>query len=303
MPPRDALLAAPPAMTPEEAHIRRTEAAGVSVAATSAALRSPRQGPKTGQPGPFTREIKIWDPSMLPLGATTHNQDTYKAYTLSPAPSSAAQAAYMPSPHKCEGTTTSAQDYQAWPLERPAPPPAARAQGAGSSHKFEGTTHNQDTYRAWKIEPVPAAQQAAYMPSPHKCEGTSTSAQAYQAWPLERGAAAAAAPRAAASGSTGRFEGESEARAAYTAKPLPQSPRTPASAGLVRSLPFEGQSETSRAYQQPVLLQPTSSSLPALGVVTEGGRFHSLIAAGWTPPTRGSATFTTVTVHPPLARP
>ena len=32
----------------------------------------------------------------------------------------------------------------------------------------------------------------------------------------------------------------------------------------VRSLPFQGQSETSRAYQ-PVLLQPTSSALPALG--------------------------------------
>ena len=32
-----------------------------------------------------------------------------------------------------------------------------------------------------------------------------------------------------------------------------------------------------------------------LGVITEGGRFYRLIAAGWTPPTRGSATFTTVT--------
>lgn len=302
MPPRAAVEQ--PAMTPVEANTRRSVGAGATPA--SEAPRSPRQGPQSGQrerslsgaPGPFTREIKVWDPSMLPLGATTHNQDTYKAYKMSPPPSSAAQVAYMPSPHKCEGTTTSAQAYQAWPLERPAPP-TAKAQASGSPHKFEGTTHNQEMYRAWKIEPVPAAQQAAYMPSPHKCEGTTTTAQAYQAWPLERGAAAA--PRAVASGSACRFEGESESKAAFTAKPLPLSPGTPlaqSGAGLVRSLPFEGQSETSRSYQQPVLLQPTSG-MPALGVVTEGGRFHSLLAAGWSPPTRGSATFTTVTVQPP----
>ena len=111
MPPRDAALAATPAMAPEEAYTRRGEGAGLSVAAASAPTRSPRQGPKTGtgRPGPFTREIKIWDPSMLPLGATTHNQDTYKAYKIAPAPSSAAQATYMPSPHKCDGTTTSAE--------------------------------------------------------------------------------------------------------------------------------------------------------------------------------------------------
>ena len=127
MPPRDAALAATPAMAPEEAYTRRAEGAGLSVAAASAPTRSPRQEPKTGtgRPGPFTREIKIWDPSMLPLGATTHNQDTYKAYKIAPAPSSAAQATYMPSPHKCDGTTTSAEAYRAWPLERPVPPPVA----------------------------------------------------------------------------------------------------------------------------------------------------------------------------------
>ena len=141
------------------------------------------------------------------------------------------------------------------------------------------------------------------MPSPHKCESTTTSAQAYQAWPLETAASAAPAVRAA----TGfRFEAETETRLAYQAKPLPQSTGAPAtaSAGLVRSLPFEGQSESKAAYQ-PVLLRSGAPglSMPALGVVTEGGHFHSLIPAASLPPTRGSATFTTVTARaqPPPA--
>jgi len=338
-------------MTSEEAYTRQ---GAVSVEAAS------EPPPSSGQPGPFTREIKIWDPSMLPLGATTHNQDTYKAWDVKPTPQSR-QPSYMPSPHKCEGTTTAQSAYQAWPLERPPPPsarapaptsphkfsatthnqdtykaydvkptpqsrqpaympsphkcegtttaqsayqawpleraaqPSGRAPAASSGHKFNAISHNQDTYRAWKIEPVPVARQPSYMPSPHKCEGTTTAAQAYQAWPLERGAAA---PRAAVAGpgACSRFEGESESRASYQPKTLPQSLGSPAtsSAGLVRPLPFEGQSETSRAFQQPVLLQ-THSTMPTLGVVTEGSRFHALIAAGWTPPARGSATFTTVT--------
>ena len=167
MPPRDAALAATPAMAPEEAYTRRAEGAGLSVAAASAPTRSPRQGPKTGtgRPGPFTREIKIWDPSMLPLGATTHNQDTYKAYKIAPALSSAAQATYMPSPHKCDGTTTSAEAYRAWPLERPVPPPSASGRAGGSAHKFEARTHNQDTYKAWPIGPAPSSvAQPTYTP-------------------------------------------------------------------------------------------------------------------------------------------
>ena len=176
-------------MTSEEAYTRQ---GAVSVEAAS------EPPPSSGQPGPFTREIKIWDPSMLPLGATTHNQDTYKAWDVKPTPQSR-QPSYMPSPHKCEGTTTAQSAYQAWPLERP-PPPSARAPAPTSPHKFSATTHNQDTYKAYDVKPTPQSRQPAYMPSPHKCEGTTTAQSAYQAWPLERAAQPSGRAPAASSG-------------------------------------------------------------------------------------------------------
>ena len=272
-------------MTFEEAVTSRTPASDVARGRAEPASSSVVAPPSVG--GPFTREIKLWDPSMTPLQGTTTNQDTYKAWPVSAVPPSRAPA-YVPSPHKCEATTTSAEAYQAWPLERPAPPSAQAA--PSNPHRFDGTTTNAESYRAYKIEPAQPSRAPAYVPSPHKCEATTTSAEAYQAWPIERPAPAAPPQRATPSH---RFEGESETKSAYKQMPLPPPMATP-QAPMPRSLPFEGESEMKTAYRPPII--PTSA-MPALGVQTQGGQFHCLIPAATVPPTRRSATFTTVTVH------
>ena len=151
-------------MTFEEACHRRSDGADVSV------LMPEPSAPETPADNlgrvaaPFTREIKLWDSSMLPLGARSSSKDDYRAWPLQPAQPSP-RAAFQPSPHKCEGTTTS-----------------------------------QEAYRAWKLEPPPPSARAAYQPSPHKCEGTTTAQSAYQAWPLERAAQPSGRAPAASSG-------------------------------------------------------------------------------------------------------
>ena len=69
-------------MTFEEAVERRNAGADVAVALAEPASAA-EAPPSAGVP--FTREIQVWDPSMMPLAATTHNQDTYKAWPVTPA--------------------------------------------------------------------------------------------------------------------------------------------------------------------------------------------------------------------------
>ena len=56
-------------------------------------------------PTPAEMEIRLWQPSMERLNATTTNQETYTAHPIESSPPRRARE-YVPSPHKCEGVST-----------------------------------------------------------------------------------------------------------------------------------------------------------------------------------------------------
>ena len=95
----------------------------------------------------YTREIRLWDRSVLPLGGTSSYKDDFRAHPLpDPAPPPPGPR-YVPNPNKLEARTTTADAYPAWPIEPPQPtaPPVYQR---GSPHKFEGRSVTHEDYPA-----------------------------------------------------------------------------------------------------------------------------------------------------------
>ena len=254
-------------MTFEEACERRAGGGGVSLPQPETPAPETPADNLGRVAGPFTREIKLWDPSMLPLGARSSSKDDYRAWPL-PKAQPSVRAAYQPSPHKCQGTTTSQEAYQAWKVEPAAPPPSQPVHA--SPHKFTATTVNQDTYRAWPLEPPQPSVRAAYQPSPHKCQGTTTSQEAYQAWRIEPAAAPPAQPRLA---SPHKFTATTVNQDMYRAWKLEPAPAARQAVWQPSPHKCEGTTTSSEAYQawpvQPPL-QPAATPRSSAGLRFEG---------------------------------
>ena len=161
------------------------------------------------------------------------------------------------SPHRFEGVSRTHEDYQAHALPHASPaPPSGGSVYVPNPNRFEGRTTNQDSYPAWPIDPPPAGPtvSSGYVPSPH------------------------------------RFEGRSQTHEDFPAYELPPAP-PPTSGPAFTPNPhrFEGRTTTADSFQRIEL----PAGVAALGVETEGGKFHELISAGTLPPAQGSAVFTT----------
>jgi hypothetical protein len=249
----------------EEAQRRRSPAIGGSVTARvaeqmrelslgSAMPQAPGLGQQHSTAG---KEIRLWDPSFVPLNARSVSHQDYVPHPLPPM-ATPARAEYVPSDARCEGTSTTHSDYRAWPVQPPPPkpqppppPPAAR---------FEGVSESHSAYVPKPLPPAMTPARAEYVPSDARCEGTSTTHSDYRAWPIQP---PPPKPQPPPPPPAARFEGVSETRAQYGAKPLPPA-YTPARAEYVPSdARCEGMSTTQSDYRAwPIQLPPPKPQPP-----------------------------------------
>ena len=152
-----------------------------------ARILSPAVGPGGGGDAVVDNEIRLWDPSAMPLGATSSYREDYTAPSLECGHSIQRQA-YVPSPHKLESHTTSGDAYQAPPMPRPIAP--APVQAVTSSHPFTATTTSGDDYRPHDVRRGAALQRQEYVPSPHKLESHTTSGDSYRSITVPSGVTA-----------------------------------------------------------------------------------------------------------------
>jgi hypothetical protein len=149
-----------------------------------------------------------------------------------------------------------------------------------------GTSVTHDAFRAPPPQPPQPSSRAVYTPNPHRLDSRTTTADAYQAWPIDQPSPPQPVQPIV---SPHRFEATSVTHDAFRAPP-PQPRQTPSRAVYTPN-PHRLDSRTTTADAYQAIAVPRG--VQALGVETQGGGFHTLIAAGSVPPARGSAVFTT----------
>lgn len=104
----------------------------------------PTAAPPTGdhdEEPSASNEIKLWDPSLFSGGLV---DDYYQQHGASP---TRRTPAFVPNPHKFDGTTTTADSYRAHSVPQMQQSVAA-PHFTASPHRFEGRTTTADDFQA-----------------------------------------------------------------------------------------------------------------------------------------------------------